>query len=173
MWVPKWKPRVKSGVLSLLLHCSWVQASVREEAMEYSPVGRRELTPGWWQVRAHRDETFRLQSCRLQSGQLIWLLVYIFCILLLSTVSLPMKTSCYLVYMLCVTLVKSLTSSCKYEAIKVCFSCIFTCVSNETQTEDSAAQRSCDPPGDFSTVVSSGRRQQVREGNKTVLFWVP
>ena len=81
-----------------------------------------------------------------------------------------MKTSCYLVYMLCVTLVNSLTSGCKYEAIKVCFSCIFTCVSNETQTEDSAAQRSCDPPGDFSTVVSSGRRQQVREGNKTVLF---
>lgn len=117
MWIPKWKPRVESGVLSVAL-LQLGPGLCEEEVVEYSPVGRRELTPGWWQVRVHRDETFRLQSCSLQSRHIVWLLDYIFCILLFPLCLYSMKASCYLVYMLCVTLVNSLTSSCKYEAIK-------------------------------------------------------
>lgn len=35
----------------------------------------------------------------------------------------------------------------------VCFSCSCTCVNNETRTEDSVVQRSCDLPRDFSSRV--------------------
>lgn len=130
--------------------------------MEYSQVGRRELTPD--------DDKWGVTEMKLSGSSPAAFRADSLCglfppclyenILLLG------------LHALC-DLVNSLTLSCKYEAIKVCFSCIFTCVSNETLDRGQCCPEELGSPGDFSTVVSSGRRQQVREGNKTVLFWVP
>ena len=181
MRVPKWKPRMESEVLSLMFHWSWVLACVQEDLLQSSSVGSRELTPGRWQARVYRDETFRHQACRLQSWRLAWHLVYVFCILLLSMVSLLYEKTCHLVCICCVTLVKSTSWSCKEKAIKgrtVCFSCSCTCVNNETRTEDSAVdrgQRTEDRGAVISQETSAaglspGRRQEVREGNMRILF---
>ena len=68
MRVPKSiRPRMESGVMSLTLCWSHVLASVPEELLERSPVGKRKLTFGRWQAGVKRDDTFQYQACGLES----------------------------------------------------------------------------------------------------------